>query len=63
VTQFQPAWPTIVTQQLEERTVVGPIKVFAQDETRLGLLPVVRRRITAYGVQPVAPVTHECDNC
>jgi transposase len=38
------------------------IKVFAQDETRVGLLPVVRRRITACGVQPVATITHRFEN-
>jgi transposase len=35
-----------------------PVKVFAQDESRLGLLPIMRRRITACGVQPIATVTH-----
>jgi len=62
VTQFQTALPTILLAQLEDRTCVGTVKVFAQDETRLGLLPVVRRRITAYGVQPIASVTHQFDN-
>jgi hypothetical protein len=36
-----------------------PVKVFAQDESRVGLLPIVRRRITACGVQPIATVTHQ----
>lgn len=36
-----------------------PVKVFAQDERRVGLLPIVRRRITACGVQPIATVTHQ----
>jgi transposase len=54
--------PTILTQQLAACPSTGPIKVFAQDETRLGLLPVVRRRITACGVQPVATVTYQFDN-
>ncbi len=62
MTQFQTALPPLLTQQLASRSSVGPIKVFAQDETRLGLLPVVRRRITACGVQPVATVTHQFDN-
>jgi hypothetical protein len=52
----------LLTQQLESRSSVDTIKVFAQDETRLGLLPVVRRRITARGVQPVATVTYQFDN-
>ena len=38
------------------------VKVFAQDETRLGLLPVVRRRITTRGVQPLATVTYQVEN-
>jgi len=62
VTQFQNTFPTLLTQQGKEHASGGPIKVFAQDETRLGLLPVVRRRITACGVQPVATVTHQFDN-
>jgi transposase len=39
-----------------------PVKVFAQDESRVGLLPIVRRRITACGVQPLATVTHTFDS-
>jgi hypothetical protein len=62
VTQFQTALPTILAQQLEDRTSIGTVKVFAQDETRLGLLPVVRRRITACGLPPGATVTHQFDN-
>ena len=62
MTQFQTALPTILTQDLQDRAPVGAVKVFAQDETRLGLLPVVRRRITARGVQPVATVIHQFDN-
>jgi transposase len=62
VTQFQTALPTLLTQQLEDRPSLGTVKVFAQDETRLGLLPVVRRRITACGVQPIATLLHQFDN-
>jgi len=62
VTQFQTALPTILPQQLADHGSVRPLKVFAQDETRLGLLPVVRRRVTACGVQPVATVTYQFDN-
>ncbi len=35
-----------------------PVKVFAQDESRFGLLTVRRRRLTARGVQPVGIVQH-----
>jgi transposase len=62
VTQFQTTLPTVLTQQCKEHSSGDTLKVFAQDETRLGLLPVVRRRITAWGVQPVATVTPQFDN-
>jgi transposase len=62
VTQFQTTLAPVLIQQLESRTAVSPLKVFAQDETRLGLLPIVRRRITACGVQPIATVTHTFDS-
>lgn len=35
-----------------------PVRVFSQDESRFGLLPVRRRRLTARGIQPVGPVQH-----
>jgi hypothetical protein len=62
VTQFQTALPTVLTQQFEDRASVGSVKVFAHDETRLGFLPVVRRRLPACGVQPVAPVPYQFDH-
>jgi transposase len=37
------------------------VKVFAQDESRVGLLPILRQRITACGVQPVATVVQNYD--
>jgi transposase len=37
------------------------VKVFAPDESRLGLWPIVRRRIPACGVQPLATITHTFD--
>jgi hypothetical protein len=62
VTQLQTALPTLLTQQLEARSPGSMGKVCAQDETRRGLLPVVRRRITTRGVQPRAPVTYQFEN-
>jgi putative transposase len=62
MSQFQTALPTLLTQQLESHASVQTIKLCAPDETRLGLLPVVRRRIPACGGQPVAPVTYHFDN-
>ena len=54
--------PAKLTEQLAGNRAELPAKVFAQDETRLGLQPVLRRRITARGVQPVATVWPRFDN-
>jgi transposase len=62
MTQFQTALPALLLRQHTDHAAGGPVKVFAQDETRLGLLPVVRRRITACGVQPIATVLHTFAN-
>jgi transposase len=35
-----------------------PVRVFSQDESRVGLLTVRRRRLTACGVQPVGSIQH-----
>jgi hypothetical protein len=37
-----------------------PVRVCRQDDSRVGLLPVRRRRFTAGGVQPVGAVQHVC---
>jgi hypothetical protein len=54
--------PTKLIQQRAGNQTGRPVKVFAQDETRLGLLPILRRRITACGVQPVATVSQRFEN-
>ena len=63
VPQFQTLLPPVLTAPCENHASVDPRKVFAQDETRLGFLPVVRRRMTACGVQPVATVVYQFDHC
>jgi hypothetical protein len=40
-----------------------PVRVFSQDDSRVGFLTIRRRRLTARGVQPVGPVQHVCDWC
>lgn len=37
------------------------VRLFAGEESRLGLLPILRHRITLKGVQPIAPVAHRFD--
>ena len=62
MTQFQTALPPLLTQPLEDRAPVSTVKVFAQDDTRLGFLPIIRRRLTARGVQPRATVTYQFEH-
>jgi transposase len=44
-------------------TTTLPVQVFAQDESRVGLQTIRRRRITARGVKPQGSVQHEYANC
>lgn len=39
-----------------------PVRVFCEDESRFGLLPVQRRRITMSGVKPIGPVQYQFEN-
>lgn len=38
------------------------IRLFSQDESRVGTLPIQRRRITLKGIKPIARVAHELKN-
>jgi transposase len=63
MTQFHTTLPTVPHQQSAHCPPGTLVKVFAQDESRVGLLPIIRRRITACGVQPMATVTHTFQSC
>src|SRR5262249_40030941 len=39
-----------------------PVRLFCQDESRFGLLPLQRRRITLTGVKPLAAVQYRFEN-
>lgn len=39
-----------------------PIRVFCEDESRFGLIPVIRRRITLPGVKPKSPVRFQFES-
>lgn len=45
-----------------ESTDVRPIRAFVMDETRLGLMPIIRRRITLKGVKPIQQVHLKYEN-
>lgn len=62
MTQLPAVWSTKLTQLLAGHRDGLPVKVFAPDATRLGLQPILRRRSTACGVQPVATVSPQFDN-
>ena len=54
---FRDAFSEHVCQAIsEKRPGVQSVRVFSQDETRYGLLPVPRRRITRRGIKPIAKV-------
>ena len=40
---------------------LGDIRLFCQDESRLGLLPIHRRKITLPGIKPVSKVQYDFD--
>jgi transposase len=39
-----------------------PVRLFCQDESRFGLLPIQRRRLTLTGVKPLGPVQLRFEN-
>jgi hypothetical protein len=62
MTPFPTALPAKLTPQRAGHRDGLPVKVFAQEETRLGLQPILRRRLTARGVPPVATVWPRVDH-
>ena len=60
---FQTTLPTVLHQPCAPCPPGTLVNVFAQDDSRVGLLPIIRRRITAGGVQPLATVRPTCQSC
>ena len=56
--RFRVDFPEHVAEAVceKKRCDSQPIRVFSQDETRYGLLPVINRRITLRGIKPVAEI-------
>jgi transposase len=50
-----------VSESQDGQNISG-IRVFAQDESRFGLMPVIRRRITAYGTKPIQLVQFQFES-
>jgi transposase len=53
VTEIQAVPPTAAAR---------PVRIFCQDESRIGFLPRQRRRMTVSGVKPVGPVQYQFEN-
>ena len=53
---------TTTLQSIIPRQLALPLRLFVQDESRFGLLPVIRRRITLKGVKPIEPIQHVFEN-
>jgi len=56
-----PAFPAACGERLQEvipPANTHPVRVFSRDDSRVGLLTIRRRRLTARGVQPVGSVQH-----
>jgi len=46
----------------QDRENISSIRVFAQDESRFGLMPVIRKRITSYGTKPIQLVQFQFES-
>ena len=49
-------------RSVPQASAARPVRIFCQDESRVGLLPVQRRRITVSGIKPVGPVHYRFEN-
>jgi transposase len=49
-------------QSLPQLPAERPVRIFCQDESRFGLLPIQRRRITFTGVKPLGLVQYRFEN-
>jgi transposase len=64
VAQFHHALPTQILTQVQAAPQQGyqRWRLWTQDESRCGLLPILRRRITARGVQPLVPAAYHFES-
>ena len=52
----------IEVQSVPPTAAESPVRVFCQDESRVGLLPVQRRRVTLSGIKPIGTVQYCFEN-
>jgi transposase len=51
-----------ILQNAVAKQGIATIRVFSQDESRFGLLPLRRRRITARGIKPIGKIQHQFES-
>lgn len=59
---FRQSFNEVLRDALGGGAIARAIRVFSEDESRFGLLPLRRRRITAKGVKPVGAVQHRFES-
>jgi transposase len=52
---------TLDLSDVQQETNVPDIRVFCLDESRFGILPCTRRRITGFGIKPVCQIDYQYD--
>lgn len=64
IEEFQATLASQIIEVVKQVTEKGSLKVkfWSQDEARFGLLPIIRRRITAKGVQPIKQAEYNFEN-
>ena len=59
---FKATFEETLREAIPNTHSVPKIRIFAQDESRFGLLPVVRKRITCKGVKPIGYLKYSFEN-
>jgi transposase len=59
---FRQSFSEALRDALGEGAIARAIRVFSEDESRFGLLPLRKRRITGKGVKPVGAVQHRFES-
>jgi len=60
VEEFKKTFPDKVSEIISDKNM--PVKIFSYDETRLGLITSLGKKITLPGVRPVAPIQRIYEN-
>jgi len=53
---------THIKNSILNKSDVASVNIYFEDESRLGLLTILRRMLTTKGIKPIAPYQHKFDN-